>query len=35
VEKSASRAFYRSLGRVEGDRSVNAFNGREEIEYAL
>jgi len=35
VENSESRAFCRSLGRVEGDRSLNAFNGREEIEYAL
>jgi GNAT superfamily N-acetyltransferase len=35
VENSESRAFYRSLGMVEGNRSVNAFNGREEIEYAL
>jgi GNAT superfamily N-acetyltransferase len=35
VENSESRAFYRSLGMVEGHRSVNAFNGREEIEYAL
>jgi GNAT superfamily N-acetyltransferase len=35
VENSESRAFYRSLGMVEGGRSVNTFNGREEIEYAL
>jgi GNAT superfamily N-acetyltransferase len=35
IENSESRAFYRSLGMVEGNRSVNAFNGREEIEYTL
>jgi GNAT superfamily N-acetyltransferase len=35
IENSESRAFYKSLGMVERDRSVNEFNGREEIEYAL
>jgi len=35
VENSESRAFYRGLGMVEGNRSVNTFNGREEIEHAL
>jgi GNAT superfamily N-acetyltransferase len=35
VENSESRAFYRCLGMAEGNRGVNAFNGREEIEYAL
>jgi len=35
VENSESRAFYRCLGMVEGNRSVNTFNGREEIEYSL
>ena len=34
AENSESRAFYKGLGMIEGDRSVNPFNGREEIEYA-
>ena len=35
AENSESRAFYRSLGMTEQGRSINDFNGREEIEYAL
>ena len=35
VENSESRAFYRSLGMAELGRSINSFNGQEEIEYAL
>lgn len=33
--KTPKRAFYKSYGMVEQDRSVNDFSGREEIEYAL
>lgn len=35
VENTESRAFYTRLGMIERGRSVNTFNGREEIEYAL
>ena len=35
IENSESRAFYKSVGMVERGRSVNEFNGREEIEYSL
>lgn len=35
IENTESRAFYARLGMTERGRSVNTFNGREEIEYAL
>lgn len=34
-ENTESRAFYTRLGMIEHGISVNTFNGREEIEYAL
>lgn len=33
ADNRESRAFYSAMGLVEGDRSINDFNGREEIEY--
>lgn len=33
LKNTESRAFYKALGMVEGDRSINSFNGREEVEY--
>ena len=35
AENMESRAFYKSLGMTERGRSINDFNGREEVEYAL
>jgi GNAT superfamily N-acetyltransferase len=35
AENSESRAFYKTLGMTEQGRSINDFNGREEVEYAL
>jgi GNAT superfamily N-acetyltransferase len=35
AENSESRAFYRSLGMTEQGRSINDFNGHEEVEYLL
>ena len=35
AENAESRAFYKSLGMTEQGRSINDFNGREEVEYAL
>ena len=35
ADNSESRAFYKSLGMTEKGRSINDFNGREEVEYAL
>lgn len=34
ADNSESNAFYQALGFVEVSRSINDFNGREEIEYA-
>ena len=34
-ENLESRAFYKALGMTERSRSINDFNGREEVEYAL
>ena len=33
LKNAESRAFYNALGMVEGERSINPFNGRDEIEY--
>ena len=33
IDNNESRAFYKALSMVEGSRSINDFNGREEIEY--
>ena len=35
AENSESRAFYKALGMSEQGRSINDFNGREEVEYSL
>ena len=35
AENSESRAFYKSLGMTERGRSINDFNGREEVEYTF
>ena len=35
AENLESRSFYKSLGMTEQGRSINDFNGREEVEYAL
>lgn len=35
AENSESQAFYKALGMSEKGRSINEFNGREEVEYAL
>lgn len=34
-ENSESREFYKALGMTEQGRSINDFNGREEVEYVL
>ena len=33
ADNEESRAFYEKLGLVEVGRSINDFNGREEVEY--
>lgn len=34
TDNQESRTFYDTLGMVETGRSINDFNGREEIEYS-